>query len=129
MNLNHRSIATLCLVLVGCSANNEEQAFESYMASRQAILAGDLETLKSLVSAEHAAELEGSDAAMMPEIARSEMPQEIRLVTASFADGVGTLTLAGRNVMDDGEMKLAIPAQGTVHVVEEADGWKIAKED
>ncbi|MHC4307781.1 MAG: WD40 repeat domain-containing protein [Planctomycetota bacterium] len=129
MNVIHRHIAIVCLLLAGCSASNEEQAFESFMASRQAIMAGDLETLKTLVSAEHAAELEGPGADMMLEIAQSAMPQEIRLVKSSFADGEGTLTLAGRNIMDDGEMKLAIPAQGTVRVVEEAGGWKIAKED
>jgi WD40 repeat protein len=31
--------------------------------------------------------------------------------------------------MEDGEMKLAIPAEGTVRMIEEASDWKIAKED
>jgi WD40 repeat protein len=129
LNAVHRALAIACLLLASCGGSPEEQALQSFMDSRQALASGDLETLKSLISAEHAAQFEGPAAAMALEIAQTAMPQDLRVVETSFAELEGTLELAGTQIMDDGETKLAIPAEGTVRMVREADGWKIAKED
>lgn len=123
------SLLLATLALAGCGRGPEEQAFAAYERSRVAIAAGDLDTLKSLVSGEHAKELDGPGAAMVLEIAQAAMPQQIRLVEAKLAKGEVRLTLAGRSIMGDDETKISVPAEGSVRMVEEAKGWKIAKED
>lgn len=129
MRLIHRTLATACLLVVSCGNDPEEQALERFAASRRAIASGDLNALKALIAAEHAAQFEGPAAAMALEMAQAAMPRDLRVVETSFADAEGTLTITGTQVMDDGATKLAIPARGTVRMVREADGWKIAEED
>ena len=117
------------MLLGGCGTPPEEQAFEAFMASREALEAGDVAALKSHLVAEKAAELDAPEAEMLLEIAQSMMPQDIRLVSAEFGEEKGTLTLAGRNIMEDGEVKLAIPADGTVRMVLEDGSWKVGEEE
>jgi hypothetical protein len=123
------SLLLATLALVACGGAPEEQALAAYERSRAAIAAGDLETLKSLVAGEHAKQLNGPTAAMVLEVAQAAMPQEIRLVEATHSNGEVALTLVGRSIMGDDDEKMSVPAEGSVRMVEEADGWKIAKED
>jgi hypothetical protein len=123
------SLLLATLALAACGGGPEAQALAAYERSRAAIAAGDLATLKSLVSGEHAKQLDGPAAAMVLEIAQAAMPQEIRLLEATLAKGEVTLTLVGRSIMGDDETKMSVPAEGSVRMVEEAEGWKIAKED
>jgi WD40 repeat protein len=128
-HLLHACLLLAALTLAACGGGPEAQALAAYEKSRDAIAAGDLEALRSLVAGEHAKELEGPGAAMALEIARSAMPQDIRLVEATLANGEVTLTLAGRSILGDDANKLSVPAEGSVRMIEEADGWKIASED
>ncbi len=131
----HRlAVPALCLLLVnaslaGCGGGPQEQAMAQFMASREALAAGDVVAFRGLVAAEHAAQFEGPQAAFAMEMAQSMMPQDLRLLDASFSESTGTLRLAGRNIIEGGERKLAVPAEGTVQMVRESGAWKIAKED
>jgi WD40 repeat protein len=113
----------------GCGERPEAQAFETFLASRQALAAGDVAAFKTHLAREQAAELDSPHAEMALELARSVMPQDIRLLSASSGGNEVTLTLSGRNVMEDGDGKLAVPAEGTVLMLREDGAWRVAKED
>jgi len=133
LSIQHRCALLVLLIahagLAGCGRSAEEEAFEAFLASRHAMEAGDVAAFKTFLASEQAAELDSPDAEMALEMARSMMPQDLRLVAAEFAENEGTLTLAGRNIMEEGDRRLAIPAEGTVRMLRQGGSWKVAKED
>jgi hypothetical protein len=94
-----------------------ENAYKEY---RKALKAGDIESLKKLISQERVHELEGDNAAIILKLARSLSPPQVS-VTGTYVKGNAATLTASAGAMGS-NMK------GIVHLLKENGKWKIYEE-
>lgn len=116
-------------LLVGCMQREEEAVWSAYQAAHAAIEAGDLEALRSLVTAEQAANFEGEQAAATLELVRAMLPKEPERVDVRVEGERATLELRGTQILDAGGESQTIPGKATILLLKEDGRWKVAKED
>lgn len=132
------SIFTLLMILITCGfsiqgvATAEEKPAalpadggapgKAYMEYCKAIVDGNKEMLKKLVSAERAQQMETPDFDEMFPMIQSMMAKDIKVTGGTMAAKEANLTAEGKDSMGGGV------AKGEIHMVLEENQWKVEKD-
>jgi WD40 repeat protein len=111
----------LVLALAGCGSGGTESVREAYDSYRTALAAQDIESLKTMVVAKKAKELDSPQAKVFLEVILAMMP-EAPVVQSIEVDGdAATITL---DATSNGQMMT-----GEVTLIKEDGAWKVDEED
>ena len=119
--------ALFSLYISGCDTikswfSDEKEAVEtSYNEYRNAMLSGDIEVLRNLVAREKSQELEGEDAAIKLELARSFYPADVQITGTSVTGDAATISAT--SPVEGGTM------HGVINMIKEDGKWKLLTEN
>ncbi|MBI5639227.1 MAG: nuclear transport factor 2 family protein [Nitrospirae bacterium] len=110
-----------CDFIKGFFGKDETAVQEAYTDYRKAMLSGDIEALKNLVSKDKVRELEGPNAARMLQFAKSVMPSQANITEVKVEGDRATLSL--QSAAEGGTVS------GTARLVKEDGSWRISQEN
>jgi hypothetical protein len=121
------ALSAVLIVTGGCDfisnifSKSDKAVENTYIEYRRAFMAGDIETLKKLISKDKAYELEDKQASAKLELARALYPTDIT-ITGIYIEGNAAILTASADG-HDGKM------QGTIHLLKEDGRWKVYEEN
>ena len=113
-------LVVMSILLVGCGKGPGQDLERVYLDYHKALQAGDLDTLKELITSEQRQELAGEDAAMKIGMIKEFLPAEIKVVKTTVSGSEAVLKVEGK--MKDQKMT------GEVKFLKEEGKWLVAKE-
>ncbi|TAN39254.1 MAG: hypothetical protein EPN25_12335 [Nitrospirae bacterium] len=109
-----------CNSIKGLTEDQGQKVQEAYLAYFNAMIAGDIPTLKKHLSRERIKELDAPEAGQMLAMVKGLYPTRSQITAVNVTGDTATISLSGQSQMGT--------VSGTVNLVKEDGIWKVSKE-